>query len=150
MSTKLGGTLRWQAPELLLLNTDTNPHITFATDVYAFAMVCYEMFSGTLPFDDLANDPMVIFALQQGRRPSPPSHHLSLVRGWSDDILHLIEACWAEMPSERLSVSNIVEKLCALPIQPVDERPLDTFKTSITSHLSHSHPFALVMSTKST
>ena len=36
------GTLRWQAPELLL-GTDTDPRTTFATDVYAFAMVCYEV-----------------------------------------------------------------------------------------------------------
>ena len=36
------GTLRWQAPELLL-GTDTDLRTTFATDVYAFAMVCYEV-----------------------------------------------------------------------------------------------------------
>jgi serine/threonine protein kinase len=36
------GTLRWQAPELLL-GTDTDTRTTFATDVYAFAMVCYEV-----------------------------------------------------------------------------------------------------------
>ena len=43
MSThRITGTLRWQAPELLI-GADVNSRTTFATDVYAFAMVCYEV-----------------------------------------------------------------------------------------------------------
>ena len=43
MSTnRTTGTLRWQAPELLC-GTDADSHTTFATDVYAYAMVCYEV-----------------------------------------------------------------------------------------------------------
>ena len=43
MSTnRTAGTLRWQAPELLL-GEDDDSRTTFATDVYAFAMVCYEV-----------------------------------------------------------------------------------------------------------
>jgi hypothetical protein len=109
------------------------------------------MFSGTYPFNDIANDFRVIFAIQQGRRPFPPSHDLSRVRGWNNEILHLIEACWTEKPSERLSVGEIVEKLHALPDRPVDERPLDTFNTSFASQVLQNHPFSmLVTSTKST
>jgi hypothetical protein len=67
------------------------------------------------------------------------------VRGWSDDILHLIEACWTEKPSERLSVGQIVEKLRGLPDRPVDERPLDTFNTSFVSQVSESHPFFMLV-----
>ena len=109
------------------------------------------MFSGTYPFGDIKNDGTVIFAIQQGRRPSPPSHDLSRVRGWSDEILHLIETCWSEKPSERLSVGHIVERLRALPNQLVDDRPLDTFNTSFASQVFRNHPFSmLVTSTKST
>jgi hypothetical protein len=76
---------------------------------------------------------------------------LSRVRGWSDEILHIIESCWAEKPSERLSVGQIVEKLRALPDRPVDERPLDTFNTSFATQVSESHPFSmLVASTEAT
>jgi len=142
-SSRATGTLRWQAPELL--NTDADSRTTFATDVYAFAMVCYEMFSGTYPFDDIANDFKVILAIQQGKRPSLPSHNLSRVRGWSDEILHLIEACWAEKPDDRLSAGQIVEKLRALPDRPVDERPFDTFDTSFPSQVLQSHPFSVVV-----
>jgi hypothetical protein len=109
------------------------------------------MFSGTYPFDDIANDFRVMLAIQQGRRPSPPSHDLSRRRGWSDEILHLIDACWTQKPSERLSVDQIVKRLRALPNQPVDERPLDTFNTSFASQVLWNHPFSmLVTSTNST
>jgi hypothetical protein len=103
------------------------------------------MFSGTYPFDDIANDFRVMLAIQQGRRPSPPSHELSRVRGWSDEILHLIEECWTEKPSERLSVGQIVERLRALPDRPVDERPLDTFNTSFASQVLRNHPFSMLV-----
>jgi serine/threonine protein kinase len=42
MSKNPAGSLRWQAPELLL-GIDADSRMTFATDVYAFAMVCYEV-----------------------------------------------------------------------------------------------------------
>ena len=103
------------------------------------------MFSGTYPFHDITNDYKVILAIQQGKRPAPPSHHLSWVRGWSNEILHLIEACWTGKPLERLSVDHIVETLRALPDQPVDKRPLDTFNTSFASQVSQSHPFSMLI-----
>jgi len=109
------------------------------------------MFSGTYPFDDIANDFGVTVAIQKGRRPSLPSHDLSRVRGWSEEISDLIEACWTEKPSERLSVGDIVERLRALPDRPADERPLDTFNTSFVSQVLRNHPFSmLVTSTKAT
>ena len=103
------------------------------------------MFSGTYPFDDITNDSRVILAIQRGKRPAPPSHDLSRVRGWSDEILHLIEACWTGKPSGRLCVSHIVKTLRALPDQPVDKRPLDTFNTSFASQVSQNHPFSMLV-----
>jgi serine/threonine protein kinase len=37
------GTLRWQAPELLRDDDEVLNTNTMATDIYAFAMVCYEV-----------------------------------------------------------------------------------------------------------
>ena len=104
------------------------------------------MFSGTHPFHDITNDFRVIRAIQEGKRPAPPLHDLSRIRGWSDEILHLIAACWTDEPSERMSVGHIVETLCALPNRPVDKRPLDTFNTSFASQVSESHPFSMLVS----
>jgi hypothetical protein len=103
------------------------------------------MFSGNYPFRDMEYDFQIMVAVQQGRRPSPPSHDLSRVRGWNDEILHLIEACWTGEPSGRLSADQIVEKLRALPNRPIDQRPSDTFNTSFLSRISQSHPFSILI-----
>ena len=103
------------------------------------------MFAGTYPFHDITNDFRVMFAIQEGKRPVPPLHDLSRIRGWSDEILHLIEACWTDKPSERMSVGHIVETLRALPNRPVDKRPLDMFNTSFASQVSESHPFSMLV-----
>ena len=43
-STRVKGTLRWQAPELLDPEMDdASCANTFASDVYAYAWVCYEV-----------------------------------------------------------------------------------------------------------
>jgi serine/threonine protein kinase len=89
MSTsRATGTLRWQAPELLL-DTDTDSRTTFATDVYAFAMVCYEVsrftfrlrnplypdsrcFLGHIPFTILR---MILRSFWQYNRAKGRPHH---------------------------------------------------------------------------
>jgi hypothetical protein len=130
-------------------NTDRGN--TFAPDVYAFAMVCYEVSRITshqeihlntaldvfwdTPFHDIANDFRVILAVQQGKRPSLPMHNLSRAHGWCDKILYLVRACWANQASGRPSAHKIVEKLRALPDQPVDTSvPIPGFAESSILH----------------
>ena len=43
------GTPRWLAPELIL-HTEAKRHHTYATDMYAFALVCYEASYTSLHF----------------------------------------------------------------------------------------------------
>jgi serine/threonine protein kinase len=161
------GTPRWQAPELLpdMTSDDassTERHNTRATDIYAFALVCYEvseicsshrrpsytslqMFSGEYPFQDISNDFQVIFAVQRGRRPSQPSTDLSRTRCLNDELWHIIEACWAKEPSERPTASEIAKRLRALPNRPVDRRPLDDWIISFPSQIlpkELGHPFS--------
>jgi len=135
------GTLRWLAPELLpdMLGRGipiTDPHNTMATDVYAFALVGYEMFSGTYPFHDIRSDYQFMVAVQQGRRPSHPQHDLCQIRGLNDKIWDLIENCWTSEPSERPSAGQIVDHLQALPNRPIDQRPFDDLKVSFPSQVS--------------
>ena len=50
-----GGTLRWQAPEIM--GGATAGHLTYHVDVYAFSIVCVEIFShGQLPWGIVDDD----------------------------------------------------------------------------------------------
>jgi len=148
-------TLRWQAPELLPDITggdfsNTELCNTTATDVYSFALVCYEMLSGNCPFFDIKNDFQFMALVKQGRRPSQPSHSLHQTRGLNDDMWHLMEACWITEPQRRLSASQITERMRALPNRPVDERPPDNFDVSFPSQVlctQLKYPFSTLAST---
>ncbi|KAJ6573538.1 kinase-like domain-containing protein, partial [Mycena vulgaris] len=65
-SVKNGGTVRWQAPELFMSGAQNS----FVSDVYAFSCVCYEIFTGRVPFQELTNDMAVMFQVIQGSRPT--------------------------------------------------------------------------------
>jgi len=151
MSTARGaGTLRWQAPELLAANDDSNsptPRNTFASDVYALGMVYYEMFSGKIPFDGMEQF-QAMFASMNGQRPSRPRDELCSTRGLNDAIWLLIEACWAQDPLQRPTADMILERLCALPNRPPDERPPDHFDFSSQFWGDQvKHPFSILAGT---
>jgi len=148
--THTPGTLRWQAPEFFASWSDSSAmsivHGTFATDVYAFALVCYQMFSGQIPFYEYKKEFQIIQALTQGRRPSCPLDERSIIRGLNDTIWHdLIEPCWAQCPLKRPLMSQIVGHLRALPNRPVDERQPDKFNVLLPTQIltnEAEHPFS--------
>ncbi|KIM87637.1 hypothetical protein PILCRDRAFT_815214 [Piloderma croceum F 1598] len=151
------GTMKWQAPELLDLNLDGNgqPN-TRATDIYAFAMVCYEMFSGEFPFHDIC-DYNLIFILKGGKRssrplePPEPSGPSPKTRGLDDDMWLLIEACWDQDPAKRPGADHIVKSLRELPNCGIDKRPRsDLNLTSLSQMWSNQeqHPFSALLSSR--
>ena len=78
-----------------------------------------------------------MMAVQQGKRPARPSHDMYQPGDLTDEIWHLIEACWLEEPSSRPTASQIAKRLRSLPNRPVDRRPLDDFDTSFPSQFLH-------------
>ncbi|KAJ7798019.1 kinase-like domain-containing protein, partial [Mycena leptocephala] len=103
-SGKRGGTVRWHAPELF-----QDGRNSFASDVYAFSCVCYEIFTGDLPFFDLPNDGAVILKVIQGQRPG---RSLSI----PENVWDLMEECWKRDPEARPSAKRIVSRLRDPPI----------------------------------
>lgn len=80
------GTTLYRAPELLLQSGAEISHHRFNMDVYSFAITCYEVVTGRIPFDghDLVID---------GARPELPDH----VPG----KMTLIPRCWQADPNSR-------------------------------------------------
>jgi len=120
------GTLRWLAPELFPGAQVSRRH-TYASDIYAFALVCYEMFSSKLPFeieDDFKS------LVQRGERPSLPSDESSRRRGLTSEMENLIRDCWAQDPTNRPSAEVVAKRLHVLCNRPADESPLDKMGAS--------------------
>ncbi|KAJ6465314.1 kinase-like domain-containing protein, partial [Mycena sanguinolenta] len=130
-SSKRGGTVRWQAPELF-----GECRNSFASDVYAFSCVCYEIFTGDLPFCDLLKDGAVILAVMEGKRPRRSS-------SIPDNVWDLMAECWKAVPEERPSATHIVSRLrdppiCAIPTDAAsDWDPCYTskFRSSLEEHI---------------
>ncbi|KAL5522142.1 hypothetical protein ACEPAF_1999 [Sanghuangporus sanghuang] len=100
------GSARWQAPELL--NPDrfgrdsTRP--TSKSDVYAFSCVCFEIFSGTVPFADLNDGAVVTEVAVDDNRPGWPEQH----RGLTVNVWELMQRCWKTQPVDRPDMPVVV------------------------------------------
>ncbi|KAJ7266623.1 kinase-like domain-containing protein [Mycena rebaudengoi] len=116
-STTQRSSLRWMAPELL--NHELEFKRTRASDVYAFACLCVEIYTGEHPFWSFIPIPDMAAAFQalHGKRPDRPS---SLgppdgTRAMSDELWAIVETCWAHEPSDRLGMDKVSELIMAQP-----------------------------------
>ena len=122
---------RWHAPEFLFpkkFGLDSARR-TKETDVYAFAMVMYEVgpfhvlrsglaldyityamrqaFSGSFPFKDLRHE-AVILPIRSGDHPCRPEGGSDL--GLTDELWKMMKACWRRR-DRRWKISRIVSTL---------------------------------------
>ncbi|KAJ8768505.1 hypothetical protein K2173_022599 [Erythroxylum novogranatense] len=117
----------WHAPEVLAekqqAGKSTICKYTEKADVYSFGMLCFELLTGKLPFEDghLQGDlSQMIKNIRAGERPLFP--FLS-----PKYLVNLTKKCWHTDPSYRPSFSSIcrvlryVKKFLAM--NPVDDQP---------------------------
>ncbi|KAK6992507.1 kinase domain-containing protein [Favolaschia claudopus] len=104
-----GGTARYHAPELF----DTGVK-TFASDIYAFGCVAYEIMTGTVPFRELSNDMQIMFRVLKGERPE----RLPSCTGTPalDSVWELVEMCWDAEKEKRPQTDEINKRLIQVPI----------------------------------
>jgi serine/threonine protein kinase len=106
-SSNQNGTLPfiWHAPEVLEEKEQTgstgNSKYTEKSDVYSFGMVCFELLTGKVPFEDshLQGDKMSR-NIRAGERPLFPFHSPKY-------LTNLTKRCWHTDPNQRLSFSSI-------------------------------------------
>ncbi|KAG6911105.1 hypothetical protein DXG01_003845 [Tephrocybe rancida] len=114
MSSK-GGTARWQAPELLQSEDEVEEaYNTKATDVFAWAGICYE----------LSNPVAIMARIVQGHTPTrPETDNIAWrMRGLNERVWNLMKECWHFKPSTRPDMTQILLKLTAENV--IDTRPL--------------------------
>ncbi|KAF8077626.1 kinase-like domain-containing protein [Lyophyllum atratum] len=108
-----GGSIRWQAPELYGGDEDQVVHNSKCSDIYAWACVCYEIFTGEVPFYEYRRDATVMLNVGRGNRPKRPAPSSSSWTEWglTESIWSLMESCWAVDPAQRLQAPQVVSRL---------------------------------------
>ncbi|KAJ3112418.1 hypothetical protein HDU96_004561 [Phlyctochytrium bullatum] len=93
------GTIAWMAPELFELKAKPS----FASDVYAYAMILFELADGGYPFSEIPQD-VIPLRVQKGERPDLPSDTPVL-------IATVIKQSWTGTPSQRPRFDELVVAL---------------------------------------
>ncbi|KAH7911476.1 hypothetical protein BJ138DRAFT_1135374 [Hygrophoropsis aurantiaca] len=134
------GTLRWQAPELLM----GDGKLTAAVDVYAFSICCVEILGmGDLPWQ-LQDDTTVANLVRvRDSRPVIP------MTRYTTTVAPLISSCWSRNPASRPTFGHIATALSQMrkrfdargiedKITPVDEENSDEVYEIVESSSSSS------------
>ncbi|KAJ7224795.1 kinase-like domain-containing protein [Mycena rebaudengoi] len=123
------GTARWMAPELIAPDHfGIRYRRTPASDVYAFACVCLELYTGQPPFADI-REMGVVLKIVQGERPTRPATTPPM----SDALWNYVNTWWAENPTTRPTIEVVVRTVAKT--QPSDHtNPIED--TSNRDHVS--------------
>ncbi|KAH9266311.1 hypothetical protein BASA83_010695 [Batrachochytrium salamandrivorans] len=108
--------IRWMAPERYAHDYISSP----ALDVFAFAMTCYEIYTGLIPFYEQPNKHIVQGWINNGERPY---RHPTI----PDIIWTFMQRCWSHDPLNRPKFTLICLNLSCLSTSRFDSisRPLE-------------------------
>ncbi|KAG8948368.1 hypothetical protein FRC04_009864 [Tulasnella sp. 424] len=126
-------TLRWAAPEVL-----RDEEFSLASDMWAFAWICWEIMTGSLPFNDLRKDTEIILSVARGDLPLVTSNeHISQVR----ILCVMMTRCWRmdanTRPTARDCKSSIgfLDKIAPTRRQRASE--LESYSTEVLCALGY-------------
>jgi hypothetical protein len=102
------GTTPWMAPEMFGIDRSTVqwPQIAhaFKTDVYSFALVCYEILTRKQPFEDVLRSELYNWITVRRERPELPER-------CPRRLASLIQRCWEHDPCVRPNFPEICTEL---------------------------------------
>ena len=104
------GVARRLAPELLKPPRDGNDTPVTESgpaDVFAFAMLAVEVFTGNVPFEEQKNE-AVILRISLGGRPEMPGDAQTM--GLTAEMWELLGSCWQQDPEERPTMEEVVKR----------------------------------------
>ncbi|KAK0447353.1 kinase-like domain-containing protein [Desarmillaria tabescens] len=136
-SSRRGGTVRWQAPEVL--NGSPN---SFPADVYSLACVYFEVrvfrraafnelcfltmskvFDGSIPWSGLSDGAVVMHVTIHKRCPPYPKHLGST--GHAELWWEVMTKCWAHEPQDRPTLLRVMASLHGTDNMPMAESKWD-------------------------
>ena len=109
-STTLGAvrSARWLAPEIIDPPTKSSGMTEVESkpaDVFAFAMLVVEVFTGRVPFEN-QGDVAAAVSILKGSRPEMPEYAQEV--GLITKMWELLESCWQEDPKRRPTMEEVV------------------------------------------
>jgi len=104
---------RWQAPEIILAETNEEARRTTATDIFAFGRVMLELFTRKVPFFYIRHDAAVTRRVQSGQLPDRPPSDEVVARGLDDSMWRLMTDCWDLDPLQRPGAKDLAPRLNA-------------------------------------
>ncbi|KAG2600675.1 probable LIM domain-containing serine/threonine-protein kinase DDB_G0286997 [Panicum virgatum] len=120
------GTFRWMAPEMMKRKAYGRK-----VDVYSFGLILWEMFSGSVPYEELNPFQAAFAVFDKNVRPAIPTNCPAPVR-------LLIEQCWTSHPEKRPDFSQIVQILEKFKTVLERDGTLDNMPSSICQE-THDH-----------
>jgi serine/threonine protein kinase len=121
------GTPLYMAPELM--GDGSEEGYTGAVDVYAFAVLLFELVTVTKPFakKGFLTTGQVMTAVQNGQRPDIPDN----VR---PDWARMIEVCWAQSPTARPAFAELISDFReSFLLEDTDPGAFEEFVTNVLS-----------------
>lgn len=103
------GTSRWLAPEIInptSKDNDVPAMESKAADVFSFAMLAVEVFTGKVPFEN-QKDEAVMSLILGGDRPGMPENAQAV--GLTDEMWKHLERCWQQKPRKRPTMEDVVK-----------------------------------------
>ena len=102
--------IRWMAPELLTESTE-GPAFSLASDVWAFGVFCWEVFTyGRQPYHSMSDSQIL--------RLVPHGHTLSMPEeGCPPLLFSLMKDCWSSTPEQRPSFSEITNAVLSIDVE---------------------------------
>ncbi|KAJ7347947.1 kinase-like domain-containing protein [Mycena albidolilacea] len=123
---QIQGSPNWMAPELL-----NGSRYRFPSDVYAFSMTLYELYTDEIPLFSVPYADLVDLVVRRGGRPERPEADEG--RPIPDELWELTEQCWDADPHERPTATQIHDRiknmLSPLPQQSLEKATIGTSQT---------------------
>ncbi len=93
------GTIHWMSPEMI-----RDENFTFASDVYAFGIIVWEILSCEIPYAGFTKKRLLEDAVLAGERPPVDA-------SWPAEARELMQKTWCMDPFARLKASDVVKRL---------------------------------------
>ncbi|KAF7355893.1 Kinase-like protein [Mycena venus] len=120
------GSRNWMAPEIL-----TGSRYRVTSDVYAFGMTLYELYTDETPLFTIPYAELVDLVVHRGVRPERPDPGEG--RAMQDELWELAQQCWVEDPHKRPTatqlydtVTHMIPPLLQPGILPMDAEQVES------------------------